>query len=176
MGRILKTDLYRTFHGLAFYMFPAALLLILILSLTLGDAAGMTMSVEGILEDTFVTARYLTFMPLGFLVTYLWNTETRNGFIKNIAGNVTGRHIPAVTKLVTGALITVIYMIITVGFILVGNLLNGYTIVWGDPGRSIAKLGLWILISMAFVIVFFLWMVIFNYQAFGRESKKLFNV
>ena len=32
------------------------------------------------------------------------------------------------------------------------------------------------LISMAFVIVFFLWMVIFNYQAFGRESKKLFNV
>ena len=151
MGRILKTDLYRTFHGLAFYVFPAALLLILILSLTLGDAAGMTMSVEGILEDTFVTARYLTFMPLGFLVTYLWNTETRNGFIKNIAGNVTGRHIPAVTKLVTGALITVIYMIITIGFMLVGNLLNGYTIVWGDPGRSIAKLGLWILIGMAFV-------------------------
>ena len=151
MGRILKTDLYRIFHGLAFYMFPAALMLIFILSLTMGDEAGITMSVEGILEDTFVTARYLTFMPLGFLVTYLWNTETRNGFIKNIAGNVTGRHIPAVTKLVTGALITVIYMIITIGFMLVGNLMNGYTIVWGDPGRSIVKLGLWILIGMAFV-------------------------
>ena len=151
MGRILKADLYRIFHGLAFYMFPVALILIFILSLTMGDEAGITMSVEGILEDTFVTARYLTFMPLGFLVTYLWNTETRNGFIKNIAGNVTGRHIPAVTKLVTGALITVIYMIITIGFMLVGNLLNGYTIVWGDPGRSIVKLGLWILIGMAFV-------------------------
>ena len=32
------------------------------------------------------------------------------------------------------------------------------------------------LISMAFVIVFFLWVVIFNHQVFGRESRKLFNV
>ena len=32
------------------------------------------------------------------------------------------------------------------------------------------------LISMAFVIVFFLWMVIFNHQVFRREWRKLFNV
>ena len=32
------------------------------------------------------------------------------------------------------------------------------------------------IISMAFVIVFFLWMVIFNHQVLGRESRKLFNV
>ncbi|MBO7633805.1 MAG: hypothetical protein J6S72_05410, partial [Lachnospiraceae bacterium] len=51
----------------------------------------------------------------------------------------------------TGALITVIYMIITIGIMLVGKHMNGYSIVWGDPGRSIVKLGLWILIGMAFV-------------------------
>ena len=32
------------------------------------------------------------------------------------------------------------------------------------------------LISIAFVIVFFLGMVIFNHRVFGKESKKLFNV
>ena len=115
MGRILKTDLYRLFRGIAFYIFPAAMLIVLLFSISSDHAAGMTASIEDILADLIATMRYLTFIPVCMVVTYLWNAESRNGFIKNIAGIVKGREITAVTKLITGAVVTVLYVIVTFG-------------------------------------------------------------
>lgn len=151
MGRILKTDLYRLFRGLAFYIFPAVLLMVLLFSISGEHASGMMASVEDILADLIETARYLTFIPVCCVVTYLWNSETRNGFIKNIAGNVKGREIPAVTKLITGAVVTVIYVVLTFVFIMISRIIGGYEIMLGSPVKMIAEVGYWILICFAVV-------------------------
>ena len=151
MGRILKTDLYRLFRGLAFYFFPAGLLMVLIFSINGQHGVGLTFSVNDILSDLITTMRYLTFIPVCMVVTYLWNAETRYGFLKNLAGNVKGREIPAITKLITGAVVTVIYMVLTFLFVMISQMLAGYKIVLGNPGELLLQVGYWFLICMAVV-------------------------
>ena len=151
MGRILKTDLYRLFRGIAFFIFPAVLLVMLIFSIQGRSTDAMTIPLEGILSDMIETMRYITFIPVCMVVTFLWNAETRNGFLKNIAGNVKGREIPAITKLITGALVTVLYVIVTFMFVLISQLLAGHKIVLGTPGKYLVMTGYWILICFAVV-------------------------
>ena len=151
MGRILKTDLYRLFRGIAFYIFPAAMLIVLLFSISSDHTAGMTATIEDILADLIATMRYLTFIPVCMLVTYLWNAETRNGYIKNIAGIVKGREITAITKLITGAVVTVLYVIVTFMFVLISRLIGGYKIVLGSPLKMLGELCYWILICFAAV-------------------------
>ena len=123
MGRILKTDFYRLFRGLAFYIFPAGLLMVLIFSINGQHGAGLTFSVNDILSDLITTMRYLTFIPVCM----------------------------AITKLITGALVTVIYMVLTFLFVMISQMLAGYKIVLGNPGELLLQVGYWFLICMAVV-------------------------
>ena len=133
MRRLLKEELYRLFHSLYIYAFPAVLALMFIYDYANGNgrgsvggfihfySSGSTMTMESFLRDFMPEYLPLAFLGAALVMVYLWGRETKTGYIKNIAGNFKGRHVLVIAKMITGSIailfntfFTVIYEILVV--------------------------------------------------------------
>ncbi len=145
MLRVLRADLHRLFRSPVFYITPAFMIGTVFLSAIRGSDVPFTMGLDTLILSASQMMSVITMAAVCVVMIFLWTQENRNGFIKNIAGNVRGRHIPTLSKLITGAIVTVIYTLATFLFVLFGNILNGGTIVKADAGDAIVQVLLWML-------------------------------
>jgi len=128
MKNIIKAELHKIFHSGYFYAFPCALAVILLISYVNGGGSGgigqnPDRNMHHVMNDTMELIIFAV-AAAGIFMVYLWNKERKNGYIKNIAGNVNGKHILTLSKLITGAVVTTIYSFVTFLFSLGFNLIS----------------------------------------------------
>ncbi len=149
MGRILRMDFHRLFHGAAFYSVPLGGVLILIIAALVGDNIGNEVTFAETLSDAVILINYIILICVNIVMIGHWNSEHRNGFIKNYAGNINGRHKLAIAKMIVAIGAYTIYFVIAILFCILDNKINGITIRWEPIGDMKWTMLLWYLIGIA---------------------------
>ena len=111
MGKILKMDFRRLFKTPFFYAYPLAVMVIMIISMVTSktdpeDTTHITMileQAEGVLSMAIVAA--------GLVVIAHMSAFDKYGYSKNLVGNVNGRHMLTLSKLILGAFTMVFYAV-----------------------------------------------------------------
>ncbi|MBR4777826.1 MAG: hypothetical protein IK007_09480 [Lachnospiraceae bacterium] len=111
MGKILKMDFRRLFKNPFFYAYPLAVMVIMIISMVTSktdpeDTTHITMileQAEGVLSMAIVAA--------GLVVIAHMSAFDKYGYSKNLVGNVNGRHMLTLSKLILGAFTMVFYAV-----------------------------------------------------------------
>ena len=109
MNRLLKMEFRRLFKSLYFYAFPAVVVIILVIEKITFD--GTKLSPVNISQVFGYGKEMLTFaiVAAGIMAIYHWSLEHKKGYIKNIAGNVSGKHIITISRMIIGSFIMIIY-------------------------------------------------------------------
>lgn len=112
MKNIIKAEFHKIFHSIFFYAMPLGLLATLMISVLASNEHSATripnQNFIQILSET-LDFMVIVIVCAGIFLTYLWGKERKNGYIKNIAGNVKGRHILTLSKLITGSAVVAMY-------------------------------------------------------------------
>lgn len=111
MGKILKMDFRRLFKNPFFYAYPLAVMVIMIISMVTSktdpeDTVHIDMileQAEGVLSMAIVAA--------GLVVIAHMSAFDKYGYSKNLVGNVNGRHMLTLSKLILGAFTMVFYAV-----------------------------------------------------------------
>ena len=111
MGKILTMDFRRLFKNPFFYAYPLAVMVIMIISMVTSktdpeDTTHITMileQAEGVLSMAIVAA--------GLVVIAHMSAFDKYGYSKNLVGNVNGRHMLTLSKLILGAFTMVFYAV-----------------------------------------------------------------
>lgn len=125
MLKILKTDFYRLFHGVAFYIFPVLMLVTDVFNFVLDKITGTTYG-ENLSMDFFnVCEEFEMCIPLFFVcgvLIVMFIQENSNAYRKNILGNVSRKYYTTISKMIIGVFLMVIYFIVD----FLGNLADGF--------------------------------------------------
>lgn len=125
MGRILKMEFRRLFKSVYFYIFPAAIVIILAIEkLTTDNPLSGDIGNISLVFDYARSVMKFAIVAAGIFMVYLWSVEYKKGFIKNIAGNVSGNHIITITRMITGSVVMIIYSVFGFLFGLFITLIN----------------------------------------------------
>ncbi len=175
MKNIIKAEFYKLFHG-SFLSYC--------LSVTFGAALIKVFSTSEPEEiktfrDIVVETKdfmILTIVLTGIFLIHTWSKERKNGYIKNIAGNVNGRHILTVTKLITGAVGVVINSFFSLASVLFNYLLKSVikggkvSFAGAFEKASVmryAEFIIWIVAGIALIAMLLMIYEIFRSAAFG---------
>lgn len=125
MGRILKMEFRRLFKSVYFYIFPAAIVIILAIEKLTADTPSPDdfQSISRVFDFSREVMQF-AIVAAGIFMVYLWSVEYKKGFIKNIAGNVSGNHIITITRMITGSVVMIVYSVFAFLFGLVITLIN----------------------------------------------------
>lgn len=125
MGRILKMEFRRLFKSVYFYIFPAAIVIILAIEKLTADTPSPDdfQSISRVFDYSREVMQF-AIVAAGIFMVYLWSVEYKKGFIKNIAGNVSGNHIITITRMITGSVVMIVYSVFAFLFGLVITLIN----------------------------------------------------
>ena len=176
MKNIIKAEFHKIFHGIAFYEFPIIIFLIFWIQELTSNKSYADRHFIDILYDTLYFM-VVVILFTGIFMVRTWSKERKNGYIKNIAGNVSGRHILTLAKLITGSVVTVIYSFISlasgvvVGFI--ASLVNGGKFRFSSAESAASlwmKIGaffIWIVAGIAIVAMLLMIYEIFRSAGFG---------
>lgn len=125
MGRILKMEFRRLFKSVYFYIFPAAIVIILAIEKLTADTPSPDnfQSISRVFDYSREVMQF-AIVAAGIFMVYLWSVEYKKGFIKNIAGNVSGNYIITITRMITGSVVMIIYSVFSFLFGLVFTLIN----------------------------------------------------
>ncbi len=167
MKRILKMDFHRLFHSIAFYSVPLAEVLVLIIAALVGENSGNDVTITEILGDAVFLINYIILMCINMVMLAHWNSEHKNGFIKNYAGNINGRHKLAIVKMIVATVAYTIYFISAILFSALNILVNGCKIKWEAIGDMKWTLILWFLIGIASLAISLLLYEITHSTALG---------
>lgn len=167
MIRTLKADFYRLFHGIAFYLFPGFLMLILLIPLFASDPSDKTVSIADIFNSTIMMLQYLSLPFACIVLTHIWSKETKNGYIKNLAGGFGNRTIPVISKLITGVFVVLIYSGVAFLFSLLADIFEGDTLVSAPLGDSLNDYLLMVFAGIAGMSLFLLIHELFGSPAAG---------
>ena len=163
MSRILRSDFYRLFRSPVFYSVPAVLAVSLILSLFGGREAVAPSELGGILSDTKSMLSAVIFIAVDIVAVYLWNSEHKHGYIKNIAGIVSGRQIPSLSKMTVGIVICLAYTIASMLYVIItGLFFGGITIDQVPVSGPLTELLLMVLAGFASVAIMLLLYELFH--------------
>lgn len=125
MSRILKMEFRRLFKSVYFYIFPAAIVIILAIEkLTTDNPLSGDIGNISLVFDYARSVMKFAIVAAGIFMVYLWSVEYKKGFIKNIAGNVSGNHIITITRMITGSVVMIIYSVFGFLFGLFITLIN----------------------------------------------------
>jgi len=148
MSGILRMDFHRLFRSLILYILPLILLLVLIVS-ALGDNEPSQTGLDAVLDMVTGMISNVIFLAADIILVYIWNGERRHGYIKNIAGNVSGRHVLPLSKTVGIFAVCLIYTFVSIAFSVTGTLVTGGTIVSAPIDSQIRDLILWFIAGLA---------------------------
>ena len=112
MKNIIKAEFHKIFHSIFFYTMPLGLIATLVTTvLASNEHSERRISNQNFLQILGDTMEFMVIVIVcaGIFLTYLWSRERKNGYIKNIAGNVKGRHILTLSKLITGSSVVAMY-------------------------------------------------------------------
>ena len=112
MSGILKMEFRRLYKSPFFYVYPAIISLLLLFQYIFRHEAQDPTAVTYILEIAWKTF-FVAIICAGIFSVHLWATEDKHGYTKNIIGNVSGRHILTITKLIISSLVAIFYMLVT---------------------------------------------------------------
>ncbi len=128
----------RVFRSVVFYLLPLFEVFLMIMSLLIGEKANVTITLHEELQDVLSFMSYI-FMASNMVMIFFWSSEYRHGFIKNYAGNVKGRHIPVIAKMIVGFTVNIMYVLSFMIFVVIRDMLDGFTVQMcpvGDLGRD----------------------------------------
>ena len=174
MKNIIKAEFHKLFHGISFYEY-AILVLLLAFIQTLSEGRSYNNVDFYIIIIRATEYMIVAIMFTGIFLVYKWNKERKNGYIKNIAGNVSGRHVLTIAKFVTGSVVMVINSFITMlsFFVsyLVDCLIKGGRITFDAPISDmltqIAAFLIWIVAGIAIVSLLLMFHELIRSAAFG---------
>lgn len=148
MRRIFAADCYRALRNPMTYAVPVVFILTLILAIFTGNHNGGQIGINKIIDNTNEMLM-LVFIAADIVMINMWSGEHKHGFIKNIAGNVSGRQILPISKMMIGMVICGIYLVLSFGFMIGGNVITGVKIVNAPFGYELIQLLLRYLIGIA---------------------------
>lgn len=106
----LRSDFYRLFHSPVVYIFPAFTVIATIASFFVTTIrksyAGGTVSVYDMFGECLSIG--LVMFITTFVLTSFYSAEFKNGYIKNVAGNIKNRYQLPICKLIVGTVILLI--------------------------------------------------------------------
>ncbi|MCR5322243.1 MAG: hypothetical protein K6E85_03060 [Lachnospiraceae bacterium] len=161
MQRILSSDCYRTIRSILTYALPVILVLVLIFELISGTRHVGEDTISDVL-DTSSSLLMLVLAIADIVLIKLWSGEHRHGFIKNIAGNVSGRQILPLSKMIIAIGLCIIYSIFSFLFILCGNAIHGVKMVYAPFGDSLIQFLLWMLVGFVSAALLLMLHELFN--------------
>ncbi|MCR5330618.1 MAG: hypothetical protein K6E62_05440 [Lachnospiraceae bacterium] len=161
MRRILSSDCYRAIHNPMVYAVPAGFFMFLVMAIFVGNRNGGQIGINTIIDNTN-DMLMLVFIAADIVLINMWSGEHKHGFIKNLAGNVSGRQILPISKMVIGIVICAIYMIMSFGYMVGGNTITGVKIVGAPFGNELIQLLLWYLTGIASVALDLMLYEVFN--------------
>ena len=123
MKNVLKAEFHKIFHSgffsyCFFFIFSEAFIQVFSAS-----TSNNRKSIYNIVINTS-EVMVLTIMLSGIYLIYNWNKERKNGYIKNIAGVVNGRHILTIAKFITGSVAVIINSFFTLVSVFICNLIR----------------------------------------------------
>ena len=111
MGRILKMDFRRLFKNPFLYAYPLAIITIMVVNMIVTEpGTDKSIHIVGVLqkaEEMFS----LAIVAAGIIVISHMSAFDKHGYTKNLVGNVNGRHMLTISKLILGAFTMVTYAV-----------------------------------------------------------------
>lgn len=122
MGKILKMDFRRLLKTPFFYAYPLAVIAIMIISMVTSKTDPEdTVHIDMILSQA-ESVLSMAIVAAGLVVIAHMSAFDKHGYSKNLVGNVNGRHMLTLSKLILGAFTMVFYAV--ANFILVFGMMS----------------------------------------------------
>lgn len=123
MKNVLKAEFHKLFRGLNYcifltFIFTAAFIMVFSQSSSNGSKSFFII----VIDTTSILI--LTIAISGIFLVYIWSKERKNGYIKNIAGNVNGRYMLTIAKFIAGSAVIVINSFFTLFSVFINNLVK----------------------------------------------------
>ena len=145
--------MYRLFHSLAFYSVPAILTVSLVITVLFGGKEQEYFTAGEIIGSASTMLVSVIFLAVDLIAVYLWNAEHRHGYIKNLAGIVSSRHMPVISKMITGSFICLVYTSFALMYAFLSIILSGLKITEGVQTGQVTELILLAATGIASVVM-----------------------
>lgn len=105
---LLKMEFRRLFKSFFFWAYPVIIVVLLVLNWLSVKEKQEEIAMIKIL-DLSTSILYIAMIVCGILMVSLWAKEDKHGYTKNVLGNVSGRHILTIVKLITSTCVMLFY-------------------------------------------------------------------
>ncbi|MBO4416021.1 MAG: hypothetical protein J5824_08610 [Lachnospiraceae bacterium] len=161
MNRILSSDFHRTIRNPIIYILPVGLIFTLILAIFYSGTKGGQITISQVFSDA-VEMQTLIMIAADIVLIKLWSGERKHGYIKNIAGNVSGRHILPISKMIVGITLSVVYVVFSFIYMICASSVRDTRIVYAPFSGQLVELLLWVLAGIASIAFMLMLYELFN--------------
>ena len=110
MTGLLKMEFRRLFKSFFFWAYPVIIVVLLIINKLSVNEKQDEIALTVVLELS-TNILYIAMIVCGILMVSFWSKEDKHGYTKNILGNVSGRHILTIVKLITSTCVMLFYSV-----------------------------------------------------------------
>lgn len=107
---LLKMEFRRLFKSFFFWAYPVIIVVLLIINKLAVNEKQDEIALTVVLELS-ANILYIAMIVCGILMVSFWSKEDKQGYTKNILGNVSGRHILTIVKLITSTCVMLFYSV-----------------------------------------------------------------
>ena len=107
---LLKMEFRRLFKSFFFWAYPVIIVVLLIINKLSVNEKQDEIALTVVLELS-ANILYIAMIVCGILMVSFWSKEDKHGYTKNILGNVSGRHILTIVKLITSTCVMLFYSV-----------------------------------------------------------------